>query len=83
MKKKCWYFLDFRSDSELDPDPYQNETDPQHCHNLFRGFSKFDYTLSSEVKTKKSSANVLCYDTAKRLFQTRVVFNFNKEIIAF
>ena len=24
-------FYDFRSDPELDPDPYKNETDPQHC----------------------------------------------------
>ena len=41
-KKKSWYYLDFRSESEqdpdpnplfheTDPDPYQNETDPQHC----------------------------------------------------
>ena len=30
-----WYFLDFRSDQQQDPDPYQNETDPQHCM-LFR-----------------------------------------------
>ena len=45
--KKSWYFHDFRSDSEQGPepdpffsqngtenpypDPYQNETDPQHC----------------------------------------------------
>ena len=27
---KSLYFLDFRSDLEPDPDPYQNETDPQH-----------------------------------------------------
>ena len=31
-KNKSWYFPDFKSDLEEDPDPdpYQNETDPQH-----------------------------------------------------
>ena len=30
LVEKNLYFLDFRSDPELDPDPYQNETDSQH-----------------------------------------------------
>ena len=29
--KEVGIFFYFRSDPEQDPDPYQNETDPQHC----------------------------------------------------
>ena len=40
-EEKKWYFFNFKSDSEQDPDPlihetdsYQNETDPRHCYPL-------------------------------------------------
>ena len=32
-KNKSCYFIDFRSD--LDPDPYQDETDPKHWFKWF------------------------------------------------
>ena len=31
MFLKIWYFLDFRSDPEFDPDPLFHEPDPNHC----------------------------------------------------
>ena len=34
--KKSWHYLDFRSNSEQDPDPDPlfHETDPQHCQRV-------------------------------------------------
>ena len=47
VKKKFLYFLDFRSDSEQNPDPLFHETDPRIRIHIkmkrIRNTEKFDY----------------------------------------
>ena len=37
------FFLDFRSDSELDSDPYGSKTDPQHCFQINFYYTHYSY----------------------------------------